>query len=276
MESLDRKVTKKFMILRFDGDGFSKFTQKNFEKPFDVKFHELMKASVDALLVHNFPEVGIFGSDEISLVFKNERFPFDGRVEKCLSELPSLIASTFTNGFGSPVVFDAKIFETDSANDVIEYMKERSDSLRRNAVNDAFYWKMVKDGHGKGSTSKQMMGMKNSEKIERLDASGYKLPEWYRVFFWAENVTVKGLNPLSGMTVDAIRRKWTFSPHFPLDLLNTMKLCTKQGVESIYVWESEESPLGKYGEGKTKDEAIDSLFRRLEGKEEWSSAMPRI
>jgi tRNA(His) 5'-end guanylyltransferase len=31
-----------WVILRLDGRGFSRFTEARFEKPFDVRFHELM------------------------------------------------------------------------------------------------------------------------------------------------------------------------------------------------------------------------------------------
>ncbi len=39
-----------WVIVRVDGRGFSGFTESRFEKPFDLKFHELMIQTTYALL----------------------------------------------------------------------------------------------------------------------------------------------------------------------------------------------------------------------------------
>lgn len=90
-------------IVRIDGKNFSKFT-KNFKKPYDPRFQELMNQTAEALLDYFQPSTCYVQSDEISLVFpklhtKSEydslepsfrkNHLFNGRILK----LTSLIAS---------------------------------------------------------------------------------------------------------------------------------------------------------------------------------------
>ena len=39
-----------WVVIRVDGRGFSKFTESRFEKPFDLKFHEMMAKTTEVLL----------------------------------------------------------------------------------------------------------------------------------------------------------------------------------------------------------------------------------
>jgi len=55
-------------VLRLDGRGFSGFTQKQFDKPFDARFSDLMVATTETLLNELGAQYAYTESDEISLL----------------------------------------------------------------------------------------------------------------------------------------------------------------------------------------------------------------
>lgn len=83
------------VIVRLDGNNFSKFTQ-GLERPYDVVFSDLMKQTTEFLVQYfNKCVVGYTQSDEITLVFYNtyeDPIEFSGRIQK----LCSIIASKCT------------------------------------------------------------------------------------------------------------------------------------------------------------------------------------
>lgn len=58
-----------FTIVRVDGRGFSRFTESRFEKPFDLKFHQLMLETSRSLLEQMQGIYAYTESDEISILF---------------------------------------------------------------------------------------------------------------------------------------------------------------------------------------------------------------
>jgi tRNA(His) guanylyltransferase len=55
-------------IIRVDGRSFSRFTAERFDKPFDLKFHELMVTTTEALLDGLQGIFAFTESDEISIL----------------------------------------------------------------------------------------------------------------------------------------------------------------------------------------------------------------
>jgi len=100
-------------VLRVDGRGFSKALHKlEFKKPYDIRFAEGMVRST-----HDFfsksginPTLAYLFSDEINLVFVQD-LPFNGRLEKIDSVIPSFIASALTINLESaqPLSFDSRV-----------------------------------------------------------------------------------------------------------------------------------------------------------------------
>ena len=64
-----------YMVARLDGRGFTRLTKEvcTFERPFDVKFRDMMVRTTKALLTSGFRIIYAFTeSDEISLLFDRE------------------------------------------------------------------------------------------------------------------------------------------------------------------------------------------------------------
>lgn len=122
---------EKYNIFRLDGHNFSKLTKKNFKKPFDIKFNEVMKEC--ALYVfekYNF-NLCFVGSDEISLIYypisdKVERnYVFNGKIFKFLSLLASAVSSKFTQLTGLLNEFDCRYFNYDTIKQTQQYLINR-------------------------------------------------------------------------------------------------------------------------------------------------------
>ena len=86
---------------RIDGKCFSNFTSK-FERPFDSRFHDVMKYTTEMLVKETNALVGYTQSDEISLVFYSDKFQsqvfFDGKLQKMVSVLASYATAYFREG----------------------------------------------------------------------------------------------------------------------------------------------------------------------------------
>ena len=87
-------------VLRLDGRSFSRLTEARFEKPFDLRFHELMCQTTEALVTELGATYGYTESDEISLLLPNTSDVFDRSVEKLVSIAASIAGGTFSLGSG--------------------------------------------------------------------------------------------------------------------------------------------------------------------------------
>src|SRR5438105_3699874 len=83
-------------IVRVDGRGFSRFTENRFEKPFDPRFRDLMVHAAGALLKELHGLYAHVQSDEVSILFRPEAVPFDGRLEKLVSVSAGIASAAFT------------------------------------------------------------------------------------------------------------------------------------------------------------------------------------
>lgn len=145
----------KFTVLRMDGRAFHTYT-KNFKRPFDARLATAMDDATIALMKNTFPKnvCGYTQSDEISIIIAPvvapEALPFDGRVDKILS----LASSTATLGFITSLIektdiepnvilginspgfptFDARFFQVNTLDEVMEYLDWRRLDARKNAI----------------------------------------------------------------------------------------------------------------------------------------------
>ena len=79
-----------FMVARLDGRNFTRLTRElcDFEAPFDVRFRDMMTATVEHLMQCGFRVVyGYTQSDEISLLFHREIDVFQRKLRKYNSVL---------------------------------------------------------------------------------------------------------------------------------------------------------------------------------------------
>ena len=93
-------------VLRLDGRCFSRLTEARFDKPFDLRFHDLMCETSRALVVDLGALYAFTESDEISVLLPRGSTLFDREVEKLVSVSASIASSTFSLGFGAPAQFD--------------------------------------------------------------------------------------------------------------------------------------------------------------------------
>ncbi len=85
------------VIVRADGRNFKEsLARLGFEKPYDLKFEKAMVAAGRSLLEKSglTPEWIYTFSDEFNIFFKE--LPFDGRLEKIDSVVPSYLSSALT------------------------------------------------------------------------------------------------------------------------------------------------------------------------------------
>lgn len=174
----------KYTVLRMDGRAFHTYT-KNFERPFDTRLATAMDDATIALMKNTFPKnmCGYTQSDEISLIIppvkEPETLPFDGRVDKILS----LASSTVTLGFVTSLIektdmepsvilgvnsagfplFDARFFQVDTIEDVMEYMNWRRLDARKNAISSTAMQNFSK---------KELHGKSTAERLRMLEEIG--------------------------------------------------------------------------------------------------------
>src|SRR5262245_46255601 len=110
-------------VIRFDGKGFSKFTEAHFEKPFDERFGGYMVRAAEALLVALGGAYAYTESDEISVLLPREWDLYDREVEKAVSIAAGLASSTFTLTVGEIAVFDSRVWLGASEQLVVDYFR---------------------------------------------------------------------------------------------------------------------------------------------------------
>jgi tRNA(His) guanylyltransferase len=193
-------------VLRVDGRGFSKALHKlEFKKPYDIRFAEGMVRST-----HDFfsksginPTLAYLFSDEINLVFVQD-LPFNGRLEKIDSVIPSFIASALTINLESaqPLSFDSRVSIIDR-NDITEYLNWRQNECWRNVISSYGYYLLREAGMNAKEAAEKLKGMK-SDKLHQLawehDINLAEAPAWQRrgVMVYKQTFEKQGYNPLTG------------------------------------------------------------------------------
>ena len=208
-------------VVRVDGRGFSKLTERAFEKPFDVRFRDLMHETARAL-VDDFQAVCAYvQSDEISLVFAPDWGLFDRRVEKLVSLTASLAGATFSLGLGEVIQFDSRLWVGASVDAVVDYMRWREADAARCALNTACYWALRNEGKSARQATSRLSGATISEKNELLFERGQNfndLPVWQKrgVLLHWETYQKEGFNPVTEEVVMTERRRIAVDEAIPM------------------------------------------------------------
>jgi len=212
------------MVARLDGRGFTKWTKgAGLEKPFDQRFHKLMTQVTVDLMEHSGLGIvyGYTQSDEISLLLSPGEGSFGRKIRKLNSVLAGC-ASAFgthwlhTEGWGleEPVVFDCRISQLITPQDVMDYFQWRMEDSHRNCLNGYCYWKLRQRGESKGKASRILEGKGTAFKNEMLFQDfglnyNEDVPLWQRRgsgVFW-ETFTKEGENPMTGEKTVANRKR---------------------------------------------------------------------
>ncbi|KAJ1899246.1 tRNA-histidine guanylyltransferase 1-like, partial [Kickxella alabastrina] len=96
-EHEDRLLPCTWLVVRIDGQGFTKFTTKHqFTKPNDVRALNLMNRAAEVVMGNMVEIVLAYGqSDEYSFVFSKEAKAYDRRASKLIT----LLVSKFTSAY---------------------------------------------------------------------------------------------------------------------------------------------------------------------------------
>ncbi len=193
-----------WIVVRLDGRGFTKFTKSSdrFEKPFDIRFHDAMLLTTEALMNSGLEVLlGYTQSDEISLVISPTDGTFGRRVIKILTVLSGEASAFFSVHFSEATVFDARVLALPDIESVSEYLFTRQEDAHRNALSAQAYWALRKEGLNGTQASKLLHGASVSEKNELLFKRGINFnetPPWQRrgsCVVW-ETYEKEGFNPL--------------------------------------------------------------------------------
>jgi tRNA(His) 5'-end guanylyltransferase len=177
-------------FVRLDGWRFRALAEHiGAEKPFDERFAQCLVSSGKTLFEKGFsPTLVYVVSDELNILFDDEA-PFNGRVEKIDSVVPSLVSSAFSlqlqKSFGKTVAvaFDSRIIIVQNNEKILDYLSWRQTNAWRNHNNAYAYWLFRKMGYKPPEIAKKLKGMKTEEIHEMLLEHGVNLaetPSWQR------------------------------------------------------------------------------------------------
>jgi tRNA(His) guanylyltransferase len=157
---------------RIDGRCFSAFT-RGLDRPFDLRITRAMVETAKFLVEETEARIGYTQSDEISLVWQQDRYDsqvfFNGKVQKLVSVLASLATVRFnhlclaTDGLRERTadlmpVFDCRVFHLPNRTEAANAFLWREKDATKNAISMAarsFY--PHKQLHGKSSSEMQEM-----------------------------------------------------------------------------------------------------------------------
>lgn len=176
--------------LRLDGWRFRVLAEDvGAEKPFDERFAKCLVSSGRAIFERGFsPTLVYVFSDELNILFDGKA-PFNGRIEKIDSVIPSLVSTAFSiklqELFNKKVVaaFDSRVIVCPSDEKILEYLVWRQTNAWRNHNNAYAYWLFRKMGYKPSEIAKKLKGMKTEELHEILFKHGVNLaqtPSWQR------------------------------------------------------------------------------------------------
>ena len=201
----------KWVIVRVDGRGFSKFTQQHFEKPFDARFHDLMEQTARAVRQEWDGIYAYFESDEISLLRPRDFTHFGRGWEKLVSLCAATATAHFTRASGEIALFDARIWVGDDRESVADYFRWRQSDAARCALNGWCYWTLRAQNQSARAATRALDGLTQTSKEELLREHGViwdELPMWQRRgagWQW-ETYQTEGVDPQKG-AVTATRRR---------------------------------------------------------------------
>ena len=211
-----------WVVLRLDGRGFTRFTEREgFEKPFDIRFQQLMRHTAQTVLQELHGIYAYTESDEISVLFRPEWDLFDREVEKLVSISASIASTTFSLEHQGRAYFDSRIWLGTNKEQVIDYFRWRQEDAARCALNGWCYWTLRKEGKSPGAATAEMQGRSIAFKNELLFQRGINfndLPLWQRRgtgIYW-ETYDKRGYDPRQQKEVLAKRRRIAIAGDLPM------------------------------------------------------------
>lgn len=205
-----------FMVARIDGRGFTRLTKEvhPFEAPFDPRMRDTMVGTVEHLMSCGFRVAfGYTQSDEISLLLDRDESVFGRKLRKLISILAGEASAKFSLLLGDLAAFDCRISQLPDAQTVVDYFRWRAEDARRNALSAHCYWTLRRQGRDAREADQALSGLSMEAKSELLSTQAgldfHSLPGWQTrgIGIYWEDYPKEALNPLTGETVTAIRRR---------------------------------------------------------------------
>ncbi|WP_200892284.1 tRNA(His) guanylyltransferase Thg1 family protein [Aliterella atlantica] len=201
-----------WVVIRVDGRSFSKFTEPRFDKPFDLKFHQMMALTAEALLQELQGIYAYTESDEISLLCAPNWDFCDRSLEKIVSISAGIASATFTQACQHIVHFDSRVWLGANKSQVIDYFRWRQADATRCALNGWCYWTLRKAGKSIGQATAMLEGKSVAFKNELLFQHGInfnELPSWQRrgIGLYFEEYEKEGYNPILHQAIVVKRRR---------------------------------------------------------------------
>jgi tRNA(His) 5'-end guanylyltransferase len=215
-ESLDQYIPEeKYIAVRLDGRSFTRLTKRvcNFEKPFDVKFRDLMVDTVKVLMDCGFRIVyGYTQSDEISLLFHPSENTFSRKERKINTTLSGEASAAFSLALGQIATFDSRVVPLPNEKRVADYFVWRQEDANRNALNGYCYWTLRDEGKTASQASRILDKKGFGFKVDLLQEKGInfdEVPVWqrYGTGISYKDVEREGFNPIKNEKVIVQRRE---------------------------------------------------------------------
>jgi len=209
----DLRVFPPFAV-RIDGRGFRHALDiLGLKKPYDERFARAMANAAESLFRESGlnPLFAFTFSDEISFFFYE--IPYNSRVEKIDSIIPSYISSSLTIQLSltSPVAFDSRVILL-GKEDIYKYLLWRQAETWRNHVSSYGYYTLLKSGLSENDAALRLKSMKSSDIHELVFQHGINLaetPAWQRcgILIYREKYEKTGYDPIKKIEVKALRTK---------------------------------------------------------------------
>ncbi len=204
-----------YMVARLDGRSFTRLTKEvmKFDAPFDKRFRDIMVDITKELMSDGFSIIyGYTESDEISLLFKRSEYKFNRKTRKFNSILAGIASAKFAILTGEMGVFDCRISELPTNEDVVNYFRWRAEDSLRNALNSHCYWLLRKQGYSTGMATNLLMHKSKEFKNELLFQNGVNfndVPAWQKrgIGVYYKEVQHQGYNPVKQEFVDTTRNQ---------------------------------------------------------------------
>ena len=200
--------------VRIDGRGFRRALDLlDLKKPYDEKFAHAIADSVELFFTESGinPLFAFTFSDEVTFFFYE--IPYNNRIEKIDSIIPSFISSALTLklNLNNPVAFDSRVIIL-GKDDIYKYLLWRQAETWRNHVSSYGYYTLLKTGLSEKDASLRLKNLKANQIHELVFKHGVNLAEtspWQRcgVLVFRETYEKAGYDPVKKIEVRTHRSR---------------------------------------------------------------------
>lgn len=202
-------------VVRVDGVGFHRLPGF-YEKPRDLRIHAaLLVAAYQVITRYGFFGAYIVSDEANFIVLSNP--PYNGRVEKLLSIISSIVSSKMSLILRHQVLFDAKVIELKDLNEVYEYI------LFRARIGFGNFIGSIASMKGLWKEKRPTLRRQLIE-LKKKGINLMRISTWKKLgssIVWDKYVK-RAINPITGEKIIVPRRRARVHPG-PWKLLETIK-----------------------------------------------------